>query len=182
MLPANLITTLQKGGVIAYPTEAVYGLGCDPFNAVAIERLLAVKERNPNKGLIIIAANWEQCLPFVSDVPAEKLAQAQATWPGPFTWVFPAKKTVSTWLRGQHQTIAIRITDHPIAKSICEKFGSAIVSTSANKDGQSPATTAEMVRAIFGFDVDCLVPGDVGNAKKPTEIKDVLTGQIIRAG
>src|SRR3990167_4516311 len=127
---------LQQQGVIAYPTEAVYGLGCDPFSELAVKKILKLKKRDINKGLILIASNWKQIENLIQPIPDEKLSQVMQTWPGPVTWLFPASDEVPRWISGAHSTIALRITAHPIAKALCEKWNGPIVSTSANKEGE----------------------------------------------
>ena len=88
------VKILQTGGLIAYPTEAVYGLGCDPFNRAAVSRLCALKKRDANAGFILIAANWKQIESLIetSKIPPEQMRKIQSTWLGPVTWVFPASE------------------------------------------------------------------------------------------
>jgi L-threonylcarbamoyladenylate synthase len=174
------VHVLQQGGVIAYPTEAVYGLGCDPANIQAIQKLLALKQRAPDKGLILIAAEFEQLRPFLADIEAPLKERVLATWPGPVTWLWPAKSDVSTWLRGKHTTIAIRVTAHSLAAELCRAFGGALVSTSANLSGRSPARTAAQVSAEFAGQLDYVVEGEVGGLAKPSQIRDVMSGKILR--
>lgn len=173
---------LKNGGIIAYPTEAVYGLGCDPFNQTAVERLLNIKQREISKGLILIAASWEQVADLVKPIPDVRLAMVQATWPGPMTWLFPKSHLAPAWITGDHDTIAIRITAHLIAKNLCASFGSPIVSTSANIAQQPAARDAEAVEKIFGQKIDMILSGEIGRLKNPTEIRDVFTNNIIRRG
>ncbi|MGB6976698.1 MAG: L-threonylcarbamoyladenylate synthase [Gammaproteobacteria bacterium] len=176
----HAIAALQQGGVIAYPTEAVYGLGCDPFNETAVMQLLQIKRRAVTKGLILIAANWDQVAFLTQPLPAAVMVRIRATWPGPVTWVFPASTQVPPWIRGQHATIALRITAHPIASQLCRHYGKTIVSTSANREGETPASDAETVKQLFGTELDFIVPGEVGGLVNPTEIRDVLSGKILR--
>lgn len=177
-----LINIIKSGGVIAYPTEAVYGLGCDPENPKAIERILEMKRRSKEKGLILIASAFEQLEMYTEKLPSERLAIVQATWPGPFSWLFPISPKVSPWVCGQHKTIAVRVTNHPIAKQICEILGHALVSTSANREGQPPARTATEVFEIFGHEIDAIVEGPIGESAQPTEIRNALTHELIRKG
>lgn len=171
---------LQKGGIIAYPTEAVYGLGCDPLNQQAVMRLLTLKKRSVNKGLILIAASVEQLMPYILPVEEAAMAQVLKTWPGPVTWLFPASEQVPEWIRGQHETVAVRVTDHPLASTLCYIFGGPIVSTSANVEGHPPALNAEQVNDIFPQDLDLVLTGEVGGLSKPTQIRDAITGQVLR--
>jgi L-threonylcarbamoyladenylate synthase len=172
---------VSSGGVIAYPTEAVFGLGCDPVNEAAVRRLLAIKQRSPAKGLILIAADFTQLQAFLKPLESTHQARLWATWPGPVTWLVPAKNTVPTWLRGRHPTLAVRVTAHPLAAALCRIWGGPLVSTSANRSGRSPACSALAVRRQLGRQVDYVVPGSVGGAKRPTEIRDLLSGRVIRA-
>ncbi len=175
------VHALQVGGIIAYPTEAVYGLGCDPWNEAAMRRLLALKRRPIEMGVILIAARFEQLESFIAFLDEATLAKLQTTWPGPVTWVVPAKKETPTWLRGAHDTIAVRVTAHPIAAALCEAAQSALVSTSANRTGEPPARNADEVRGIFGDEIDYILLGEVGGLEKPTEIRDARTGEVIRS-
>lgn len=174
------VHVLQQGGVIAYPTEAVYGLGCDPANQQAVQKLLELKQRHRDKGLILIAANFDQLTPFLAEIEDSLKERVLATWPGPVTWLWPARPTVSSLLRGKNDTIAVRVTAHSLAAELCRAFGGAIVSTSANKSGIMPAKSAAEVRATFGRKVNFIVEGAVGNLTKPTQIKDTKTGRVIR--
>ena len=175
------IVYLKAGKIIAYPTEAVFGLGCDPFNEMAVHNLLAVKQRTLAKGLIVIASQWQQVKCWVQTLTKNQLIQLNETWPGPTTWVFPASRQVPPWIMGEHKTIAIRITKHPIANALCELFGQPLISTSANLSGQSPAKTTGEVVQYFSDTIDFVVPGAVGDQERPTVIKDIMTGKIIRA-
>ncbi len=173
---------LGAGGVIAYPTEAVYGLGCDPLNGHAVHRLLALKRRPVKKGLILIAAHADQLTPYVESLPAAQRAAIEASWPGPVTWLLPAREGCPAWLRGEHETIAVRVTDHPLVAALCHAYGGALVSTSANRAGQPPARSALGVRRIFRFGVDFILHGETGALARPTEIRDACSGRVIRQG
>src|SRR5262249_39568552 len=149
---------------------AVYGLGCDPFNFKAVEKLLSIKKRSVEKGLILVAADWEQIEYLVEPIPPPALAQVLATWPGPYTWVFPARPSVPEWIRGKHPTVAVRVSAHPIVKELCQAFGSCLVSTSANKEGELPARDSRMVKILFHDEVDFVLPGPLGGESNPTMI------------
>lgn len=166
--------------MIAYPTEAVYGLGCNPRNEKAVQRILSLKSRNPDMGLILVADVFERFTPFIEAVPSENLAAAEATWPGPFTWLFPRAADVPDWLAGKHPTIAIRVSAHPVCRALSAAYGAPIVSTSANPHAKPAATQAEQVEAYFGADIDGIVAGDIGNDAQPSEIRDVMSGRVLR--
>ena len=152
---------LQTGGVIAYPTEAVWGLGCDPRDEAAVLRLLAIKQRAVDKGLILIASQYEQLRPFldITAVPTERLAEVLASWPGPHTWVMPAAIGAPRWITGAHAGIAVRITAHPLVIELCNAYGGALVSTSANRAGQPAALVRETLDTLVLEGVDGLVAG-----------------------
>jgi L-threonylcarbamoyladenylate synthase len=174
---------LRAGGVLAYPTEAVYGLGCDPHDRQAFERLFALKQRPPTQGVLLIAAEFAQVEPYIdlAAVPAEVMAQVQASWPGPNTWIFPRSPAVPDWVAGAHAGIALRVTAHGPAAALCRAFGGALVSTSANPHGQPPARSAATVEAYFGAALDGLLDAPLGDQQRPTVIRDALSGAIIRS-
>lgn len=174
------VVALKHGEIIAYPTEAVFGLGCDPFNPSAVEKLLALKHRSVSKGLILIAHDWNQVAHLVKPIDETALQRAQNSWPGPFTWVFPASDSAPAWICGDHPSIALRVTQHPIASALCEAFGGPIVSTSANIDGSLPAKSAMEVEQVFQTGVAIILDGPLGESKNPTSIKNVLTGEVLR--
>lgn len=185
MHPFQLRTAARligAGGIVAYPTEAVYGLGCDPLNPAAVMRLLALKQRPWNKGMILIASTITQLAPYLRPLSAELEDRVSATWPGPVTWLLPARPEVPYWLRGEHETLAVRVTAHPVAAALCETFGGALVSTSANLAGHEPARRALTVRRELGQQVDYILHGALGGSDRPTEIRDAQTGRIVRAG
>ena len=171
---------LQQGGIVAYPTEGVWGLGCDPGNAEAVLRLLALKHRPWQKGLILIAASYEQVAPFVTATPA-MLKRVRATWPGPVTWLLPAMESTPPWLRGTHHSVALRVTAHPLVAALCRRFGGALVSTSANLSGRPAARRRLQVQRYFGAELDYIVPGSLGSRPGTTEIRDARSGNVIRA-
>ncbi|HXS73193.1 MAG TPA: Sua5/YciO/YrdC/YwlC family protein [Rhodanobacteraceae bacterium] len=171
---------LSAGGVLAYPTEAVFGLGCDPDNRRAFEKIFALKQRPPEQGVLLIASDFEQVASWI-DAPVEAIERARATWPGAHTWVFPRSARVPEWIAGAHSGIALRVTAHPPAADLCRAFGGPIVSTSANRHGEPPARSAQAVEAMFREDLDGILHGPTGAATRPTPIADALTGAIIRA-
>lgn len=173
---------LTAGGIIAYPTEAVYGLGCDPLDLTAVVRLLQIKRRPWQKGLILIASSIEQLEPYIAPLTPELEARVSETWPGPVTWLLPAKSTTPPWLTGKHPTLAVRVTAHPLTAELCKAFGGAIVSTSANRAGQPPAKNPLAVRRNLGASVDFILHGPLGGRGSPSEIRDGLSGKVVRPG
>ena len=175
----HIIKILREGGIIAYPTEGVYGLGCDPFNETAVLRVLKIKQRHINKGLILIASNWNQVKNLIN-LDLKKYPVIKLNNKNPITWVFPATKKVPRWITGKFNSVAIRVTSHPIAKKICQKFGGPIVSTSANLTKQSPITRLGQMDRPLVSKIDFIAQGRVGKLKKPTNICDVKTGKVFR--
>ena len=172
--------SLYAGGVIAYPTEAVYGLGCLPRVESAVRKLLQLKQRQPEKGLILIAADFSQLENFVIPLEDDAMSPILSAWPGPHTWLLPAQPWVPDWVRGKHKTLAVRVTDHPIASALCRTANSPLVSTSANLSSRPPARSAFTVRQQFGDSIDCIVSGPLGNLKNPTPIRDAASGKTLR--
>ena len=173
---------IRAGGVVAYPTEAVWGLGCDPLNAEAVARILALKERPASMGLILIAADAGQLEPWIEPVSGDVRSRIAATWPGPVTWVLPAQSWVPAWLHGGRGSLAVRVTAHAQAAALCRETGFAIVSTSANRSGHPPARTIAQVRRWFGDELDLILGGATGGLDRPSEIRDAATGRPLRSG
>jgi L-threonylcarbamoyladenylate synthase len=169
---------IRNGGLVAYATEHCFGLGCDPRNPAAVARLLRAKRRPVTKGLIVLAADPDQLRAYVRDIPQ----QASASWPGPHTWLLTAAERVPGWITGHRPRVAVRVTAHRQAAALCRAAGMAIVSTSANRAGESPARTDRETRRRFGRLVDFVLPGRVGRARAPTPIRDAASGRLVRAG
>ncbi len=172
-------SVVAQGDIIAYPTEGVFGLGCNPFNEQAVESLIKLKARSSEKGLIIIAANRRQLEPLIAPISEAIDEQLRASWPGPVTWILPAATTASELLTGGRTTIAARVTAHRAAAELCEACGHALVSTSANVSGHSPCLDATAVDATFtnlGYIVDL----PVGDLQGPTPIFDGVSGKQLR--
>lgn len=175
------VMVLRTGGVVAYPTESVFGLGCDPWDRAAVARVFAAKRRPRYKRCILIAADMRQLDPLV-DVDAPPFAGfASRYWPGPVTLVAPARDGVPAWLVNADGTLATRVTSHPVARDLCAAFRGPLVSTSANRSGSAPARDPLRVRLAFGTEVDCYVAGRVGGLDAPTRIIDVRDGRTIRS-
>lgn len=176
---------LRDGGVLAYPTETVYGLGCDPLNAGAVLEILRLKQRAIDKGLILIGGRLEHLLPYFTPLDARRMATIKRSWPGAVTWLMPAHPHTPVWLTGGRDTIAVRITSHPIAAALCTCFNGAIVSTSANPAGSPPARNPLQVRRYFGDALDfilCDTHQKGGKSSgRASEIRDGRSGRVIRA-
>lgn len=170
---------LKRGGVIAYPTESCYGLGCDPRNRRAVMKLLRLKGRPQSKGLILIGAKFSQLQPYALPLTEMQWRRIDSTWPGPVTWLLPAARRTPSWLRGSHDSIALRVTAHPLAAALCRGVNTALVSTSSNRSGlKSARTHADCIRA-FGPEV-LVLPGLIGKRKRPSIIMDMASGARLR--
>ena len=176
------LDAIANGDVIAYPTESVYALGCDPFNEKAVSQLLNLKRRDRKKGFILIAADWSQVDHLIEPIEPAAMARVLTSWPGPVTWVFPCTSEVPEWIHGGRQSLAIRISDHPLCTDLCIRSGGPIISTSANIDGQSPARDIENIQKIFPNSIDCIIEGNLGERSMPTPILDAITGECLRQG
>jgi L-threonylcarbamoyladenylate synthase len=170
---------VASGGVIAYPTEGVWGLGCDPWNVEAVFKILKIKNRSWQKGLILVASDIDQVKPLLSQLTQEQIERVCKSWPGPHTWVVP-NNDLPKWLRGDHASIALRVSDHKTVKQLCDAIGGPMVSTSANPADKEPAKTALKVQCYFGDEIDYIVPGELSGLNQPTTIRDALTNKQLR--
>lgn len=179
---ASAVAAVRRGGVVACPTEAVWGLGCDPFNQAAVTRLLAIKGRDVAKGLILAAADTGQLDGLVDweALPATVRDTVLATWPGPSTWVLPALPAVPRWITGDHEGVAVRVSAHPLLAALCRACGHPLVSTSANASGEPPARTLAGLSPALLAAIDAVVPGDTGGRLRPTPIRDARSGTALR--
>lgn len=174
------IQTIQSGGLLVYPTEAVFGLGCDYQNQIAVQRLLKVKQRHISKGLILIASHIQQILPLIKLKDQNHLARAIKTWPSHNTWVFEASGYVPQWVTGQHTSVAVRVSAHPIVKQLCDHLGHAIVSTSANISKQHTTSTVDQAKAQLGDSIDYYLNAPTGQDKQPSQIRKASSGEVLR--
>ena len=179
---AEVVAALRRGGVVAYPTEAVWGLGCDPRDETATLRLLVLKQREVDKGLILIAAAEAQLAPFIDmdALDAAQRATVRASWPGPHTWIVPASLAAPRWITGAHAGIAVRVSAHPGVVDLCNAFGAALVSTSANRAGEPAALAIEHLDPYIIERVDAVLAGDTGGLERPTDIRDARSGAVLR--
>lgn len=175
------LTALEYGGVIACPTEAVWGLSCDPDNPSAVRRLLALKRRPVHKGLILVAANESQLGFLLTDLSQGQRQTLSDSWPGPSTWLIPHQGRVQPWIHGGHETVAVRVTAHPTMRALCEGFGGPLVSTSANPSGSQPPRERFQLIRYFGDELDAVLSGAVGDSRRPSLIRDLVSGKTIRS-
>ncbi len=171
---------LEAGRVIAYPTEAVFGLGCRADDRSATERICALKERPLDQGVIVLIDSLEQLDGWIAPLEASDRARLAQTWPGPVTWLLPASEGCPVWLRGRHSSLAVRQSAHPLCRALCQGLGHPVVSTSANRAGQPPARSADEVRSVFGDQVDRVIDAPLGEASAPSTIRDLRTNRQLR--
>ena len=178
---AAAVAALRRGGIIAYPTEGVWGLGCDPDDERALSALIALKGRASEKGLILIAGDIRQLAAWLEGVDDDAMARLADSWPGPSTWLIPDNGRAAPLLRGGHSTLAVRVSDHPLVQALCAAWGGPLVSTSANRAGEPPAMSASQVRETFGEALDAVVEGPLGGRDRPSTIRDLMTNEVLRA-
>ena len=170
---------IRNGGVIAYPTEAVWGLGCDPWNERAVQRILDIKQRPAHKGLILVAADIGQLAWLLQGLPPEQLQRLEDSWPGPNTWLVPHHARVPTWISGRHASVDVRVSDHPLVQALCRLTG-PLVSTSANPTRHPAATSRLHVEQYFHNQLDFVLNAPLGHRQQPSTIRDLPTGQVLR--
>jgi L-threonylcarbamoyladenylate synthase len=169
----------NRGGIIAYPTEAVWGLGCDPFNRQAVTKLLALKNRDISKGLILIAATIEQFSDQLTNLSSQQYATLADSWPSHNTWLVPNNGTIPSWIIGNHSSVALRVSANSSAQTLCNKLG-ILVSTSANLAGRPAATSVDALLDYFSTDLDYIYLGQTSGAVSTSSITDLTTGNQIR--
>ncbi len=171
-------SAIRNEGVICYPTESVFGLGCDPLSYEAVDIILQLKQRPVDKGLILIASRIEQLAPYVLLSSAQRTQLLEQT--SPITWLVSKSAVTPPWISGQHSKVAIRLSKHPVVQALCDQLNSAIVSTSANPSTQTAAKTLLRVKQYFPDELDYYLNGELGDVGNATPIIDMQSGAIIR--
>lgn len=190
---------LMQGDLLAYPTESVWGIGCDAYDSQAVERILAIKQRPIAKGMIVITDEAVRLMPLLRSLNTAQRERVLASWKAQNngdspnrqaqTWLLPIPDslptTIPSWITGQHQSVAVRVIAHPLIKRLCRQLVSEsnpfgfIVSTSCNPSGQLPATSLEEAYGYFGEQIGYLQAHTLG-FEKPSQIRDAVTGAVIR--
>ncbi len=178
----NEVEVFNRGGIIAYPTEAVFGVGCDPDNEDALMRLLQLKQRPAEKGLILLAGDYSQLLPYIDEgkISDELRTKLLSRWPDGITQLVPKNQTLSPLLSGKFDLIAVRVTSQPDVVALCRKTNKPIVSTSANLSGQEPAKTWQSLPLVLEEKLDFIIKGKTLGHENPSQIINALTGEVIR--
>ena len=195
--------SLKEGQLLAYPTESVWGIGCDAYNQQAVQRILDIKQRPQAKGMIVITDSVERLAPLLSSLTDEQRDPILKSWQTDsghnnddglqykqaHTWLLPIPQTLATtipsWITGQHQTVAVRVIAHPIIRQLCQQLVSVhnpfglLVSTSCNPSGQPPAMIFDDAYAYFGEHISYLRAETLGYTL-PSQIRDATTGLVIR--
>lgn len=171
---------IQQAGVVVYPTEGVFGVGCDYQNESAVDKLLRLKQRSVKQGLILVASHIQQVLPLIKPADRTDLARALKTWPGHHTWVFPASDLTPSWITGDFDTVAVRVSNHAPVVSLCEAVGSALVSTSANIKGQETATHCHDIQTLWGSQIDYYLDMPLGGHNQASSIRIASNGKTLR--
>jgi L-threonylcarbamoyladenylate synthase len=185
MLPHRLelaAKTLLQGGVVAYPTEAVWGLGCNPLDPSAVNKLLSLKHRQIENGLILVAADIQQLAPYLQGLSATLQDKLHNKGLVPTTWLIPDNGFAPRWITGGHNRVAVRVSVHPVVVDLCRGFGGPIVSTSANITGRPALLREWQLRRCFGDKINYYLSGQLGGGVRPTEIRDVISDEVIRRG
>ena len=171
------LNAVAAGGVIAYPTEAVWGLGCDPFSEAAVSKLLQIKNRPVEKGLILVAASLDQLPALASSLTATQRRTLEETWPGPVTWLIPDPEgSIPNWIKGEHESVAVRVSAHPLVRELCNRHGGALVSTSANDAGEPEIRSQSRLTEEFGGRIDAVIAGELGDSTETSQIRDLISG------
>ena len=172
---------LQQGNIIAYPTEAVWGIGCDPCNEAAVHKILSLKDRPVHKGLILIGGSIDQFEPLLRGLSAEQRNTLSSSWPGHITWLVPdPDRLIPEWIKGSHPSVAIRVSAHPVVQELCAGFAGPLVSTSANEAGEEEIRSRLILEDKFADKIACIVDGELGQAEKPSEMRELLSGKVNR--
>ncbi|MCZ6712278.1 MAG: L-threonylcarbamoyladenylate synthase [Gammaproteobacteria bacterium] len=172
------VRTLAAGGVLLHATEGVWGLACDPFNRNAVHKILALKQRDASKGLILVGSCAEDFSLELATLAAAESAAVQASWPGAETWVLPNHR-YPAWITGGRDSVAVRVSGHPQVRALCAAFAAPIVSTSANPGGRAPARNRFKAQAYFHRRVDYVLPGEVREQGGPSCIR-MPGGAVLR--
>jgi L-threonylcarbamoyladenylate synthase len=171
---------VSRGAVFGYPTDTIWGFGCHPLIPQSVARILQIKQRDPGKGLILLSSRLEYCAAYLG-VDAQAVKPIRLAAQQPTTWLVPASEFCPPWIRGNHASVAIRITDHPLLRYLCERLESPVVSTSANRSGCPTARNQLQMRKQFGGELDYIVTGFAAGGGRPSEIKSLAGGNIVRS-
>tara|TARA_B100000900_G_C20443961_1_gene660226 strand:- start:371 stop:916 length:546 start_codon:yes stop_codon:yes gene_type:complete len=174
--PCNAHEVLKDGGIIIYPTEGIYGIGCDALNSDSVDRVFDIKGRSTKKGFIVICSDVRYLANIVDNnyMDCQELLDKDFT-----TWIIPAHEKCPSWLV-THNTVAVRVTNHPVIHNLCVGLKGPIISTSANYSNQIYVNDIKKIEILFDNKVDCIVNGKLGGEIKPSTIRDIVTKEVLR--
>jgi L-threonylcarbamoyladenylate synthase len=164
---------VRLGGLVAIPTDTLYGLAADPFSAEAVARVFAAKGRRSDRALPLIAADAAQIATRLSPLPAAGLRLAARFWPGPLTLIVPAPAGLAADVTGGTGGVAVRVPQHAVARAICQAAGMPITATSANRSGAPPTADPDVVEQTLGAVLDLLIDAGPTPGGPPSTIVDV---------
>ena len=167
------VAVLRAGGLVAFPTETVYGLGADASNPEALKKVFSAKGRPRNHPLIVHVADAVQLANWAREVPASARALALKFWPGPLTMILKRASRVNDLVTGGQDTVAVRVPAHAVAQALLRRFGEGVAAPSANRFGRVSATTAAHVKDEFGDEVDCVLDGGAADVGIESTIVDL---------
>ncbi|HEX5477001.1 MAG TPA: L-threonylcarbamoyladenylate synthase, partial [Burkholderiales bacterium] len=175
---------LRAGGLVAFPTETVYGLGADASSPQAVARLYAVKRRPADHPVIVHFATGEEAFAWAREIPESAGRLAKAFWPGPLTLILKRSAKAGDFVTGGQDNVGVRVPAHPVAHELLAKFGAGVAAPSANRFGRISPTTAAHVRADLGSDVDLVLEGGASEVGIESTIVDLSSGTpaILRPG
>lgn len=178
------VAILRAGGLVAFPTETVYGLGADASNPDAVRKIFAAKGRPHDHPLIVHVADAVQLANWARETPEAARKLAKTFWPGPLTLILKRSPRVGEFVTGGQDTVALRVPSHPVAQALLRRFGGGVAAPSANRFGRVSATTAEHVRREFGGTVDCVLDGGAADVGIESTIVDLAGVQptLLRPG
>ena len=180
---AEAIRVIQAGGVIIYPTETLYGLGANPNDPAAMERLYAIKGREAARPIPFLIKDREMLAALVEEVPPAAVKLMERYWPGPLTLIFRAGEGLPLAMRGTANTIGLRISAHPVAQRICAQLNGPLTATSANRSGEEDLVDAERIAGVLGDLVDLIIDsGTVPGIGSTVVDVTIAPPRIVRQG
>jgi len=169
---------VSAGAVIGYPTDTIWGFGCDPLNFASVAHILQIKNRSPDKGLILLSSRLEFCSPYI-EIDSAQRELLLSPCARPTTWLVSASELCPWWIHGIYSTVAIRLCEHPLLEVLCGQLKAPLISTSANRAGRSTVRNALQLRLQFGAELDCIVTGFNAGSGCPSEIKSLARGTTL---
>ncbi|MDC0948698.1 L-threonylcarbamoyladenylate synthase [Gammaproteobacteria bacterium] len=175
------VRAVCQGGVIAYPTESCFGLGCNPRSISGLRQIIALKRRRPEKGMIVLIGDVQDLSQLCPPLDTSTLQMLSQSWPGAVSFILPARADLPSLLHGGTRCIAVRLSAFEPARRLARAAGGTLVSTSANLSSRPALRYAGEVRRLFGSRLDGLVVGRCGDATRPSRLIDATSGRVLRS-